>query len=152
SIHCSYSFIREVTMLVQTYLSFEGRCEEAIEFYKRAVGAEVQMLMRFKDSPEPPPEGKLQSGTENKVMHASFKIGDTVVLASDGYCLGRMDFKGFGLSLTVNDTATAEKAFNALSEGGTVTTPLGKTFFSPSFGMLLDRFGVCWMVYVVPAQ
>jgi PhnB protein len=135
-------------MLVQNYLSFEGRCEEAIEFYKRAVGAEVQMLMRFKDSPEPPPPGSAKPGTENKIMHASFRIGDTVLMASDGDCGGKGEFKGFGLALSVKDAAEADNAFNALADGGQVTLPLTKTFWSPRFGMLTDRFGVSWMVNV----
>src|SRR5256885_11523943 len=111
----------EATMLVQAYLSFEGRCEEAIEFYKRALGAEVQMLMRNKDSPEPPTEGKVTPGTENKVMHAALKIGETIVMASDGYCNGKPTFSGFGLSIAVNDGAAADKVFTALSDGGQVT-------------------------------
>ena len=139
-------------MLVQSYLSFEGRCEEAIEFYKRSVGAEVQMLMRYKDSPEPPPEGSLKPGTENKVMHSTLKIGDSLVMASDGHCMGQPQFKGFGLAITVTTTAAAEKAFKALSEGGEVTMPLAKTFWSPSFGMVTDKFGLCWMVNCVPPQ
>jgi len=136
-------------MLVQSYLSFEGRCEEAIEFYRRAVGAEVLGLMRFKDSPEPEREGKQPPGSENKVLHAAFKIGETTMMASDGYCSGKAEFKGFGLTLSVKDVASADKVFAALSEGGQVTMPLGKTFWSPRFGMLLDRFGVCWMVNVL---
>jgi PhnB protein len=135
-------------MFVQNYLSFEGRCEEAIEFYKRAVGAEVQMLMRFKDSPEPPPPGAAKPGTENKIMHASFRIGDTVLMASDGECGGKSEFKGFGLALSVKDAAAADKAFDALADGGQVTLPLTRTFWSPRFGMLTDRFGVSWMVNV----
>jgi PhnB protein len=136
-------------MLVQPYLSFEGRCEEAIEFYRRAVGAEVQMLMRFKDSPEPPPEGKVAPGSENKVLHAAFKIGESIVMASDGYNRGNATFNGFGLSISVKDAATADKLFAGLSDGGQVTMPLGRTFWSPRFGMVTDRFGVCWMINVV---
>jgi len=136
-------------MLVQPYLSFEGRCEEAIEFYRRAVGAEVQMLMRFKDSPEPAPEGKVAPGSENKVLHAAFKIGESIVMASDGYNRGDATFTGFGLALSVKDAAAADKVFAGLSDGGQVTMPLGQTFWSPRFGMVTDRFGVCWMVNVV---
>jgi PhnB protein len=136
-------------MLVQTYLAFEGRCEEAIEFYRRAVGAEVQMLMRFKDSPEPPPPGKMAAGSENKVMHATLKIGETTLMASDGYCSGKTSFQGFSMSIAVRDVAAADKVFAALSEGGQVTVPLAKTFWSPCFGMLTDRFGVSWMVSVL---
>ena len=135
-------------MQVQSYLSFEGRCEEAIEFYRRAVGAELVMLMRNKDSPEPPPADKVVPGTENKVLHAAFKIGETTVLASDGYCSGKTEFKGFGLAIWVKDSAAADRVFAALSDGGQVTLPLAKTFWSPRFGMVVDRFCVCWMVNV----
>jgi PhnB protein len=137
-------------MLVQPYLFFDGRCEEAIEFYRRAVGAEVTMLMRFKDSPEPQPPGMVPPGAENKVMHASFRIGDSTVMASDGRCMGRPAFQGVSLSLTVADDAEAERRFASLSEGGQVQMPLAKTFFSSRFGMVADRFGVSWMVIVVP--
>jgi PhnB protein len=137
-------------MLIQPYLFFEGRSEEAAEFYRRAVGAEVTMLMRNKDAPEQPPPGTLPPGSEDKVMHMALKIGDTMVLASDGHCSGKPDFQGFSLSLTVANDAEAQRTFTALAEGGQVRMPLGKTFFSTSFGMLADRFGVPWMVYVAP--
>ena len=136
-------------MQVQPYLLFDGRCEEAIEFYRSALGAEVTMLMRNKESPEPPPPGMLPAGSENKVMHASLRIGDSVVMASDGHCQGKPRFEGFSLSITVPDTATADRLFNALANGGQVQMPLAKTFFSPRFGMVADRFGVSWMVYTV---
>jgi PhnB protein len=132
-------------MQVQPYLFFEGRCEEAVEFYRRALGAEVEMLMRFKDSPEPtmaPP------GAGDKVMHMSLRIGETTVLASDGRCQGQPGFQGFSLSLTVPNEAEAERLFAALADGGQVQMPLTKTFFSPRFGMVADRFGVSWMVIV----
>jgi PhnB protein len=135
-------------MIVQSYLSFEGRCEEALEFYQRAVGAKVEMLMRFKESPEPMGE-KVPANTGDKVMHCAFRIGETTVMASDGYAKGKPEFKGFALSLAVKSEAEAEKVFSALSAGGQVTMPLAKTFWSPRFGMLLDKFGVCWMVNVV---
>jgi PhnB protein len=137
-------------MLVQPYLSFDGRCEEAAEFYKSAIGAKVEMLMRNSDSPDKPPPGMLPPGSENKVLHMSLRIGDTTVLASDGHCSGKPVFEGFSLSLTVRDDAEAHRAFAALSDGGQVRMPLTKTFFSASFGMLADRFGVGWMVYVAP--
>jgi PhnB protein len=133
-------------MQVQPYLFFEGRCEEAIEFYKRAVGAKVETLMRYKESPEPPPPGMVPPGSENKIMHASLKIGDSVVMASDGSCSGKPNFGGVMLSLGVDDGAQAERAFKALAQGGKVQTPLAKTFFASHFGMLADRFGVSWMV------
>ena len=135
---------------VQPYLFFDGRCEEALEFYRRALGAEVSMLMRFKDSPEPPQPGCVPPGSENKVMHAEFRVGETALLASDGRCTGQPAFQGFALSLTVGTEAEAEQAFAALSPGGRVQMPLAKTFFSPRFGMVADQFGVSWMVYVAP--
>ena len=135
-------------MQVQPYLFFDGRCEEAIEFYRKAIGAQVNMLMRFKDSPQPPQPGECGPGNENKVMHANFRVGDSMILASDGRCTGQPKFDGFSLSLTVSNDADAKRFFTALSEGGKVTQPLTKTFFSSSFGMLADRFGVNWMVYV----
>ena len=137
-------------MQIQPYLFFDGRCEEAIEFYKRALGAKVEMLMRFKDSPEPPQPGMCPPGSENKVMHACFRIGDTAVMASDGRCQGKPSFQGFSLSLTVKNEAEADRLFAALGDGGQVQMPLGKTFFSPRFGMVADRFGVSWMVIVLP--
>ena len=134
-------------MDLQPYLFFDGRCEEAIEFYKSALGAKVEMLMRFKESPEK--EACPQTpGTEDKVMHASVRIGNTMLLASDGYCKGQPSFQGFALSLTVQTEAEADRFFNALAEGGQVQMPLGKTFWSPRFGMVSDRFGVSWMVGV----
>ena len=137
-------------MLIQPYLFFDGRCEEAIEFYRRALGAQVTARMRFKDSPEPHQPGMCAAGSEDKVMHASVRIGDTTLLASDGRCEGRPSFEGFALSLTVSDEAEAERLFGLLADGGQVQMPLGKTFFSPRFGMVADRFGVSWMVYVTP--
>jgi len=136
-------------MLVQSYLFFDGRCEEAIEFYKRALGAKVEMLMRFKDSPEPAQPGMVPPGAENKVMHSSFRIGDTVVMASDGRCMGKPSFLGFSLSITVANGAEADRVFAALGDGGQVQMPLSKTFFSPKFGMVADKFGVSWMVIVL---
>lgn len=137
-------------MQVQPYLFFDGRCEEAVEFYRKALGAQVDMLMRFKDSPEPQPEGCTVPGSENKVMHASFRIGETAVMASDGRCEGKPNFQGFSLSLNAANESEAEKLFGTLADGGQVQLPLTKTFFSPSFGMVADRFGVSWMVIVLP--
>lgn len=135
-------------MHVQPYLFFNGRTEEAVEFYRSALGAEVIMLMRFKDSPAPQPPGAVPAGAENKVMHVSFRIGDTTVMASDGQCQGQPNFQGFALSLTAADVAEADRLFNALAAGGQVQMPLSQTFFSPRFGMVADRFGVSWMVIV----
>ena len=134
-------------MPIEPYLNFDGRCEEAIEFYKKALGAEVMMLMRVSDSPEQPPGG-VTPGTENKIMHASLRIGSATIMLSDGYCKGSPTFSGITLSLTVPDESAADRAFKALSDGGKVHMPLTKTFFSPRFGMLADRFGVPWMIIV----
>ena len=135
-------------MEVQPYLFFDGRCDEAIEFYTKALGARVDMLMRYKDSPEACDPKQLPPGSENKVMHASLRIGDTTVMASDGHCSGKPTFQGFALSISAPSTAEAERLFAALSGGGKVVMPLEKTFWSESFGMVADRFGVSWMVGV----
>ncbi len=132
-------------MQTQPYIFFGGRCEEAITFYRKAIGAEVNAMLRFREGPDPAMCGP---GNENKVMHASLRIGDTTVFASDGRCTGRPNFAGFALSLMVADEAEADRVFGALSEGGQVQAPLAKTFFSPRFGMVTDRFGVGWMVLV----
>ena len=132
-------------MQVQPYLFFDGRCEEAIDFYKKALGAQVEMMMRWKDSPD---KSMCTPGNENKVMHASAKVGDVSVMASDGRCEGKPSFQGFALSLTAKTEAEADKLFGALADGGQVQMPLGKTFFSPRFGMVADKFGVGWMILV----
>lgn len=134
---------------LQPYLFFNGRCEEAIEFYRKALNAELQILMRFKDSPDPTPPGMVPPGWENKVMHASLRIGDTRLMVSDG-CADSPGFQGFSLSLTVSNDADADSAFNGLADGGQVRMPLSKTFWAPRFGMLEDRFGVGWMITVMP--
>lgn len=141
---------QSTAVLVEPYLNFGGRCEEAIAFYRSAIGAQVDMVMKFKDSPEPMPPGVLAPGYENKVMHASFRIGGSRVMASDG-CHPGTKFDGFSLSLSVQSEAEADRAFNALAQGGTVTMPLAKTFWSPRFGMVTDKFGIGWMV-IVPGQ
>ena len=134
-------------MQVQPYLFFDGRTEEAIEFYKKVLGAKVEMLMRFKDNPDKDSQpGCNPQGAEDKVMHSSFRIGDTLIMASDGNCGGKASFQGFSLSVEAKNPADAERLFAKLSEGGQVQMPLGKTFFSPAFGILADRFGVSWMV------
>jgi PhnB protein len=134
---------------VQPYLFFEGRCQEALEFYRKALGAEVTALMRYQDSPD---QTMVQPGSEDKVMHASFQIGETTVMASDGRCGGQPSFQGFALSLTVSTEAEADRLFGAIVDGGQVIMPLTTTFFSPRFGMTTDRFGVSWMVYVAPRE
>ena len=134
--------------LIQPYLFFGGRCEEALEFYQQAIRAEIEMVMRFNESPEPPPPGTVPEGYENKVMHASFRVGESQVMASDG-CSEDARFQGFSLSIAVETEAEANRVFNALADGGEVTMPLAKTFWSPRFGMLTDRFGVQWMINLV---
>jgi PhnB protein len=136
-------------MQVQSYLFFNGRCEEAIEFYKKALGAKVEMLMRFKEAPG---DHKCSPGTEDKIMHSCLRIGDTSVMASDGMAQGNPEFKGFSLSLNAKDEAEADRLFGALSDGGQVRQPLITTFFSPRFGMVADKFGVGWMVIVEPPK
>ena len=136
--------------IVQPYLFFNGNCEEAVEFYRKALGAEVQMMMRFKESPEPPQPGMVPPGFENKIMHTSFRIGETTLMASDGCAAEKANFQGFSLSLSVANEAEADRVFAALADGGKITMPLSKTFWSPRFGMLEDRFGVGWMISVTP--
>lgn len=130
-------------MKVEAYLSFEGRAAEAIEHYRKAVGAEVIMQMLFKEAP---PEVQASPESANKVMHAALRIGESNVLVSDGQCSGKGVFQGISLSLTVKDEAEAERRYKALAEGGKALMPLSKTFFARSFGMVADRFGVQWMV------
>jgi PhnB protein len=136
-------------MQIEPYLFFEGRTEEALAFYQQALGAKVEMMMRNKESPDAPPPG--MKAPAEKIMHASFIVDGARVMASDGMCSGKPNFSGFSLSITKSNKKEAERAFNALAEGGKVTLPLGKTFFSPAFGMVTDRFGVGWMV-MVPGQ
>jgi PhnB protein len=135
-------------MQVQPYVFFNGRCEEAAEFYREAVSAGVTMLMRFKDSPEPVSPNMLPPGAESKIMHMSLRIGDTTILASDGQCQGPPVFQGFAFSPTVANDADADRVFAALADGGQVRMALTKTFFSSRFGMVIDRFGILWMTYV----
>ena len=134
-------------MELQPYLYFGGRCEEAIEFYKKTVGATVERFMRFDESPQPTPEGAIPKDWGQKVMHATLRLGDSILMASDG--CGATKFDGFALSVNVANDAEAKRTFAALSEGGKVCMPLNKTFFASSFGMLTDKFGVSWMVIVM---
>jgi PhnB protein len=134
--------------VIQPYLFFNGSCEQAVEFYRKALGAEVQMMMRYNESPEPPPPGMVPPGFEKKIMHTSFRIGETVVMASDGCSAEKANFQGFFLALSVPNEAEADRAFAALADGGEVRMPLAKTFWSPRFGMVADRFGIGWMVSV----
>ncbi len=133
-------------MRIEPYLFFNGRCDEAIAFYRRALGAEVEMLMRHRESPEPHQPGALPPGSEDKVMHARLRIRGAAFMASDGRCSGATDFRGFALSLDAADAAEADRLLAALAEDGTVVMPAAKTFWSSRFGMVTDRFGVLWMV------
>jgi PhnB protein len=142
--------IQETAMQLQPYLHFDGRCDEAIEFYRAALGAELTLRLSFRDSPVPMDPGVVPPGAEDKVMHAQMQIGDTVLMLSDGRCGGDADFKGFSLALRLADEAAAQRVFAALAQGGDIRMPLGKTFFSPCFGMVADRFGVSWMVLAGP--
>jgi PhnB protein len=132
-------------MNVQPYLSFEGRAAEAIDFYKSALGATVDMVMHFKDAP-PEMQAQMSPDSKDKVMHAAFRIGDTQVMASDGRCTGKANFSGISLTLNAKDNAEAEKLFGALGKGGQVSMPMSETFFAHRFGVVADKFGVNWMV------
>jgi PhnB protein len=136
----------EIPMKIEPYLNFDGRCEEAFKFYEQAVGAKAEMVLRFSDSPEPCPEGMIAPGSENKIMHMSMLIAGTRILASDCSCAGTTTFSGVSLAYSVDAEADADKVFNALAEGGKVEMPLGKTFFSPRFGTLVDKFGLAWTI------
>jgi PhnB protein len=136
---------KETLMHVQPYLNFDGRCDEALEFYKQAIGAKVGMLLRFKEAPD---KSMISPGSEEKVMHSAVQVGDSTVLMSDGRCTGKPNFNGIALTISAKTEAEADKLFNGLAEGGQVTMPLAKTFFSPKFGMVADKFGVGWMVLV----
>ena len=133
-------------MQIQPYLFFDGSCEQALQFYQRAVGARTEMIMRFKDSPEPPPPGMVPPNYGDKVMHSSSRIGDSIVMAADDCTGGTQVHSGFALSISTGDAGLAKKYFDALADGGQVMMPLSKTFWSPAFGMLRDRFGIHWMV------
>ena len=134
--------------VIQPYLFFNGGCEQALEFYRKALGAEVQFVMRYKDSPEPPKPGMVPPGFEDKIMHCSLRIGQTTVMASDGCSAEKASFQGFSLALSVPNEAEVDRAFAALSDGGQVRMPPSRTFWSPRFGMVTDRFGIGWMISV----
>jgi PhnB protein len=134
--------------VIEPYLFFNGRCEQALEFDRKALGAEVQFMMRYKESPEPPRPGMVPAGFENKIMHTSFRVGQTTVMASDGCSTEKASFQGFSLSLSVPSELEADRAFAALADGGQVRMPLTRTFWSPRFGMVVDRFGIGWMIGV----
>jgi PhnB protein len=138
-------------MKVQPYLFFGGNCEEAIGFYSKVLGAEVTMLMRYRESPDPPPPGMVAPGSEDKILHASLRLGETELMASDGMSRGDATFSGVSLAFSVATEAEADRVFAALADGGQIQMPIGRTFFSPRFGMLADKFGVNWMIMAEPA-
>ena len=135
------------TALIQPYLYFAGRCEEALAFYRTALGAQLGPVFHFKDSPQPFPPGTLSAGFEHKIMHASFTVGATTIMASDGFD-DKNTFSGFSLALNLPTIAEVDHAFNALAEGGQIRMPLAKTFWSPRYGVLTDRFGINWKVSI----
>ncbi len=137
---------------IQPYLFFNGRCDEALEFYRTHLGAEVQELMRFKESPDPLPTEMHYPGYEEKVMHAAIRIGESSIMMSDGCRVDETNFAGFSLSLNLADQVEAKRTFDTLAKDGEVTMPLDKTFWSPCFGMVTDRFGLCWMINMPPAD
>lgn len=130
-------------MFVQSYLDFDGRCEEALKFYQKALGAKLGTVLRFKDHEE---ACKAHPGNEEKIMHSEFTIGDSLLMATDGYNKGQPKFDGVSLSISTASDAETKKVFDALADGGKALMPLAKTFFASSFGMLTDKFGVSWMV------
>lgn len=132
-------------MNVQPYLSFEGRCQEALDFYKSAIGATIDVVMQFKDAPSDV-QMQISPESKNKVMHSAFRVGDTQIMATDGQCTGKSQFSGITLTIHASSNAEADKLFAALGNGGQVMMPLGETFFAHRFGMLADKFGVPWMV------
>lgn len=136
--------------IIQPYLFFNGNCEQAVEFYRKALGAELEMMMRFKESPDAPPPGMVPPNWGDKIMHTSFRVGQTTIMASDGCGSESSGFHGFSLSLAVFSEAEADRYFKALADGGKVTMPMNKTFWSPRFGMVEDKFGIGWMVSVIP--
>lgn len=138
--------------VIEPYLFFNGNCEEALQFYAKALGAKIEAMIRFKDSPEPPQPGMVPPGFENKIMHALIRVGGSAIMASDGCSEQKCSFQGFSLAVAVPTEAEADRVFNALAEGGQVQMPLSKTFWSPRFGMLTDRFGVGWFVSTIPPE
>lgn len=135
---------------IQPYLFFRGRCEEAITYYKEKLGAEVVMMMRFKDNPEKPGPGSVPPALDQKIMHAGLRIAGATIMLSDGMKSGPLDFQCMSLSLSVASEAEADRLFNALASDGTVQMPMAKTFFAPRFGAVADKFGVSWMIIVEP--
>ena len=135
-------------MKIEPYLFFDGQADDAIAFYQKALGAQLEFRMSFAESPDPIPEGQLPPGAENQVMHATLRIGETGLMLSDGGCMSGAKLGGFALSLDWPTEAEARRAFDAVAEGGSVGMPMDKTFWSPCFGMVTDRFGVQWMISV----
>ena len=139
-------------MRVQPYLFFDGRCQEALDFYQSILQAEVMSIMRFKESPVPPDTNMMPPGSDDKIMHATFRIGQSVLMASDGRCQGEPDFAGVALTITLSDPDRAEDVFEALAQDGEIQMPMTQTFFAQAFGMVADRFGLSWMILVEPVE
>ncbi len=134
---------------VNIYLTFNGNCEEAFKFYQSVFGGEFPYIGRFKDMP-PGEDSKLNPGEENRIMHVSLPISkETMLMGSDtggDWATGYLQGNNFSISITPDTKEEAEKLFNGLSAGGTVTMPLSKTFWADCFGMLTDKFGISWMM------
>lgn len=139
-------------MQVQTYLFFEGRCEEALDFYRDTLGAEIGPIMRFRDNPDDPEKTMFPPGAGDNVMHATMTIGETTIMASDGRCSGTANFAGMSLTLVMPEVESAERLYRALAVTGQVRMPLRETFFSPAFGSVTDKFGLNWMIYTAGPQ
>ena len=134
---------------ITPYLFFNGRCDEAIEFYKAALDAEIEYIMRFDESPEPLPDGTLPPNFDKKIMHATITVRGVKLMVSDG-CAEELEFLGFRLAISEPTEEQARATFRALAESGTVDIPIGPTFWSPCYGMVTDKFGMPWMVSVEP--
>ena len=135
---------------VQPYLFFRGRCEEAIDYYKKTLGAEVDVMLRFRDNPDKPGRDQVPAELDDRIMHASLRIAGAEIMMSDGMKSGPLDFACMSLSLSVPSEAECERLYNALAADGTVQMPIGPTFFARRFGAVADKFGVSWMIMVPP--
>jgi PhnB protein len=129
--------------MLNPYLFYSGNCEAAFKYYEKVLGGKIEMMFRVEEAP---PEMPRQPGWEKKIMHAQMSIDGHVLMASDASPEHFHKPQGFSVSLNVKDPAEAERKFNALCEGGSITMPFGKTFFSKGFGMGIDQFGIPWMV------
>jgi len=129
-------------MNVQTYLFFDGRCEEAIEFYKAVFGADLLYSMRFREGPP----NLVTAENEEKIFHATMRFGETVINLSDDLKQERGSFGGFAILAHLDNDASAEEAFESLQEGGRVGMPIQEVFWASRYGIVTDRFGVTWKI------